>query len=306
MASQSTSIPVVLFTFNRPEVAEVVLRRVIEANPSRIYFVQDGPRKASKSDWELVRQVRNLVQLIPGHIEVITKFSSKNLGLPTRFLTALDDVFSREEKAIIIEDDCLVDLSFFQFASRCLELYQSDKKVFIVSAHRPVSLPGSSTVVFDEVTRIWGWATWADRWKAFRESPPVDLDDSAVREQLLTTVRSRTWRLMARNLFTKETVSHSWAVGLTTYSLQAGLLSVSPPKNAVDNLGALSGTHAQDWAFTELPRSRPIREATNLSIPLPRQNSMVWLEDFIRVCRWTLATLRRPRKAVAKIHSLLS
>lgn len=306
MASQLTSIPVVLFTFNRPELTEVILRRVIEANPSRIYFVQDGPRETAESDWELVRQVRNLVQLIPAWIEVIPIFSDRNLGLPARFLTALDDVFSREERAVIIEDDCLVELSFFQFASRCLELYQSNEEVFIVSAHRPVSLPGSSRVVFDEVTRVWGWATWADRWKAFRESPPIDLEDLDVRKKLLSTVRSRTSRLMARNLFNRETLSHSWAVGLTAYSLQAGLLGVSPPKNAVENMGASSGTHPQDWAFIELPRSRPIRDRTKLSIALPRPNSMVWFEDLIRGCRWTLATLRRPRKAVAKIQSLLS
>lgn len=305
MPSQSLSIPVVLITFNRPEVTEIILRRVIEANPSRIYFVQDGPRETCESDWELVRQVRSLVQLIPGRIEVITVFSDTNLGLPGRFLTALDEIFSKEERAIIIEDDCLVDLGFFQFAFKCLELYQSDDDVFIVSAHRPVSFPGNTKAVFDEVTRIWGWATWADRWKAFRESPPVDLEDAALRKDLLNKVRSRTWRLMARNLFTKEMASHSWAIGLTTYSLQAGLLSVSPPKNAVENLGAFSGTHAQDWATTELPRSRPIRERTKLSIPMPRGNSMVWFEDLIRASRWTLAALRRPGKAVKKIQLIV-
>jgi len=306
MPSQSTSIPVVLFTFNRPEVTEVILKRVIEANPSRIYFVQDGPRETSESDWELVLQVRNHIQLIPAWIEVITLFSDKNLGLPARFLTALDHVFSREGSAIIIEDDCLVELSFFHFASRCLELYRSNKEVFIVSAHRPVSYPGSSDVVFDEITRIWGWATWADRWKAFRQSPPIDLKDSAVRGSLLTKVRSRTWRLMARNLFTQEMGSNSWAVGLTTYALQAGLLSVSPPKNAVQNLGALSGTHAQDWAFIELPWSRHIPERPNLAMALRRPSSMFWFEDFIRSSRWARAALRRPRKAFQKIRSLIS
>lgn len=305
MSFHSTPHPVVLFTFNRPEVTEITLRRVVEANPTKIYFVQDGPRGGNKLDHQLVQQVRKLVHLIPEGIEVITIFSESNLGLRSRFFKALDEVFDREEAAIIIEDDCLVELSFFTFAARCLDFYQEDKKIVIVSSHRPVSFPGNSSVVFDEVTRIWGWATWADRWKAFRACAPANLADHDSRAGLLAKIRSTTWRIMARSLFTAEMSSNSWAVGLSIYALQNGLLSVSPPRNAVTNLGALGGTHSQDWAFVELPKSKPVLDGTKFNLAKIRPNTHVCYEDLVRVGRWSIAAAKRPGKALKKLNSLL-
>lgn len=298
--------PVVLFTFNRPDSTEKVLRRVIQANPDKLYFVQDGPRPGHQLDQSLVTSVRRLLELVPNHIEVTTIFAEENLGLRERFLTGLDHVFSLESSAIVIEDDCLVEATFFSFAQYCLERYRNASEVITVSAHQPTPIPGRSSVSFDEVPRIWGWATWSDRWQSFRDSRALDLSDGRVRSELLSRVRSRTWRLMARRLFTPEVAQGSWAVSLSCYALWNGLLSVTPPHNAVTNLGATNGTHFQDWAFVELPRSRPVSVQTRLTSPARRSQTRVWFEDSVRVLKWALASARRPVRAYRKLRSIVS
>lgn len=304
MAANQLQVPVVLFAFNRPALTELSLRRIIEANPRRIYFVQDGPRPGNLVDQSLVIQVRELLSTIPDNISVIQILAEENLGLRTRFLSALDQIFELENSAVIIEDDCLVELSFFSFAERCLEFYADHSSVGTVSAHRPISIPGGSKVVFDEVTRIWGWATWADRWKAFRSSPPVDIQDETVRRYILSRVRSRTWRFMAQQIFTHQSASENWDVSLALYSLGADLLSVSPAKNAMRNLGSRNGTHPQEWAFLEMPKTRPVSGEIELTPPIQRSMPHVWWEDAVRAMRWLFAAVKSPHLALEKLRSL--
>lgn len=304
MVLNQLQVPVVLFAFNRPELTELTLNRIIEANPRRIYFVQDGPRAGNLLDQSLVIQVRDLLKTIPDHIAVTPILAEENLGLRTRFLSALDEIFELEACAVIIEDDCLVELSFFSFAERCLSFYEGDSSVCTVSAHRPISIPGGSRVVFDEVTRIWGWATWADRWWAFRSSPPVDLQDETVRSHILSRVRSKTWRLMAQQIFTRESASENWDVSLAVYALGADLWSVTPPKNAMRNLGSRNGTHHQEWASLELPKTRPVPAGMKLTSPFRRPEVHVWWEDAVRALRWLIASVRSPVRALEKLRSL--
>ena len=47
-------------------------------------------------------------------------YANSNLGLAKRVQTGLDTVFKEVEKAIILEDDTLPDLSFFRFCEELL------------------------------------------------------------------------------------------------------------------------------------------------------------------------------------------
>jgi hypothetical protein len=306
MGTETMSAPVVLFTFNRPHFTRVVLTRILEAMPRKIYFVQDGPRAGNSLDQSSVSEVLALLEIIPNHIEVVQIIAEVNLGLRERFLTALDQVFEVEESAVIIEDDCLVEASFFEFANRCLSFYKDSSAVLSVNAHRPVGIPFSRKATFEEIPRVWGWATWADRWKSFRDADSPDLNDEAVRRDLVTGIQSKTWRLMARQLLNPEVMKTSWAVSVTTFALERGLLSVSPPHNSVENLGGTEGTHFQDWAFVELPRPRPVLPDTRLPFPVAKSLALVWYEDVVRALRWLRASVRRPVRAFLKLRTIRS
>ena len=297
--------PVVLFNFNRPDLTSINLERILSINPTKLYLVCDGPRDGNELDKEKVKQVREFLQRVPESMEVVRFYSETNLGLKARFNSALDLVFASEPHAIILEDDCLVEPDFFHFASKALDVYRSDWRVGAVSAHRPVAGLGFSKVYFDEYLRIWGWATWADRWKAYRSANTTALSNLLFRENVLKKIRSRTNRFMARQIFTPEVESSTWDVPYSAYFLHMGLLSVSPPRNMVKNLGLESGTNLQDWSYLELPTTKGLSFGTNFPSPQRRSSLAVFREDVVRTSRWITAVIRRPRQAFRKFKGLM-
>lgn len=300
------STTVVLFNFNRPHQTLRVLEQLTRLNCQRVYLVCDGPREGNLEDKVAVGEVlEHLSQWIPSAEKYVIA-SQLNLGLRERFYSALDYVFSRENAAIILEDDCAIDDSFFEFAETSLDFYHSDTTVGIVSAHNPMPCRQSSAVQFDTYPRIWGWATHGDLWRKFRSSPIPDYLDPKFRRSVLQMLGSRTMRLMFGSMMSPQFSSRTWDVDFATFCISEGLLNVYPPTNLCLNLGIHgNGTNSQDWSAVELPEPRPIkgplhwREARKPSIWI---NAIV---DLRRLFRWLEAALRHPALAGQKALRLL-
>ena len=60
------------------------------------------------------------------------KFAASNLGLRRNVSEGLDWVFAQTEEAIILEDDCLPEPSFFPFCDELLERYREDATVGMI------------------------------------------------------------------------------------------------------------------------------------------------------------------------------
>ena len=83
-------------------------------------MVADGP-KSTEED-EACKAVRKIFERkVDWDCQVEKVYSSTNLGLAKRVQTGLDPRFSKEKKAIILEDDTLPDTSFFGFCDELLE-----------------------------------------------------------------------------------------------------------------------------------------------------------------------------------------
>ena len=113
------STPVVLIAFNRPRLTRRTLEAIREAKPEELYLVADGPRSDRREDADLCAAVRAELEGVDWQCEVNRKFSELNLGCEANVELGLDWVFSHVERAIILEDDCIPDPSFFPF---CEEL----------------------------------------------------------------------------------------------------------------------------------------------------------------------------------------
>ena len=100
---------------------------------------------------------------------MLRNYSDTNLGCKRRMSSGIDWVFSSVEQAILIEDDCLADLSFFPYCEDLLARYQDDERVMTISGdnfqfgvrHTPHSY------YFSAIPHIWGWATWRRAWKHY-------------------------------------------------------------------------------------------------------------------------------------------
>ncbi len=117
--SMSLETPVAFFVFNRPDVTQRVFAQIAKARPRKLLVVCDGPRAHLAAEVEQVAAVRTIIDQVDWSCDVLRNYSDTNLGCKQRIATGLEWVFSKFEEAIILEDDCLPDSSFFRFANSC-------------------------------------------------------------------------------------------------------------------------------------------------------------------------------------------
>lgn len=180
-----TRAPVALFVYNRIETTSLVFSRIADARPGTLLIVADGPRAGSEQDAARCAAVRNLVCHPTWPCDLRTNVVADNLGLGRRFSSGLEWVFREVEEAIILEDDCLPEPSFFPYCDELLERYRRDSRVMMISGdnyqfgrHR-----GPDSYFLSHGVGTYGWASWRRAfssydfemrdWPAERESTPL-------------------------------------------------------------------------------------------------------------------------------------
>ncbi|MDH4094675.1 MAG: hypothetical protein OEV81_07790 [Betaproteobacteria bacterium] len=165
--TSSLATPVLLLAFNRPETTARVFEAIREARPARLYVAADGPRLSRAGEAERCAEVRRLATAVDWPCRVQTLFRAENLGCKHGVSTAIDWFFSREERGIVLEDDCLPSQSFFRFAGELLERMKDDPRVFAIQGSFFGSAPmPRASYLYSKMFYMWGWASWADRWRS--------------------------------------------------------------------------------------------------------------------------------------------
>lgn len=241
--------PVALLIYRRPALTQRVLEAIGQAKPKHLLVIADGPAAGQPEDERLCRETRAVIERVTWPCQVETNFASVNLGLKQRVVTGLDWVFSRVPEAIILEDDCIPDPSFFPFCAELLARYRDEQRVHMIRGGN--FLRGQrfdhSSYYFSRFFHIWGWATWARAWKHYdaemRQWP--ELRDSGWLERLLPTQHMvRT----VRNLFDLTYAGHpsAWDFQWEYSSWLRDAVAISPWSNLVQNVGVGRGTTIMD------------------------------------------------------------
>lgn len=296
LAGESLTTPVVLLLFNRPALTQQVVNAVVQQNPESVYLIADGPRDDHPSDVELCDRVRGIALNAPWSGRVHTNFAETNIGLKNRVSSGLDWVFSTEDEAIILEDDCLPDPSFFSFANELLDRYRDDNRVGIVSGNNFLwgSQISDDSYFFTPDTRIWGWATWGRVWREFSDQGLRHLWTKTEVQNLTRRIQSPIRRRAIRRIHAGSSLN-SWALPFTLHCLDRGLLNACPRTNLVTNLGF--GTLSTHTAFESFTADVPI---SALNFPLVHPNQVVAparagsLETLAHRRRWMTFPLVHP------------
>ena len=163
------NVPIAVIIFNRPTEAEQLLRVIRQVQPNQLFVIADGSRANKADDLELCKATRSIFDHIDWNCQVFRNYANENLGCGLRPATGISWVFEHVEEAIILEDDCLPDLSFFQFCQELLEKYRYDQRVMHIAGSsysiRDEEQPDS--YVFSRYTLSWGWATWRRAWQHY-------------------------------------------------------------------------------------------------------------------------------------------
>jgi hypothetical protein len=123
------NVPVLLIIFNRLESTKKVFREIAKAKPRQLFVAADGPRPNHPEDIEKCRLTRAVIDEVDWECDVHKNYSDVNLGCGQRPATGISWVFEHEERAIILEDDCVPHLTFFRFCEELLERFHDDERV---------------------------------------------------------------------------------------------------------------------------------------------------------------------------------
>lgn len=242
--------PVLVMAFNRPDHLAVLMDRLREVQPERLYLAVDGPRLDRDGEAERVQACRDLATTVDWPCDVHTLFQGANLGCGLGVSTAVSWFFAHEERGIILEDDIIPDHSFFPYCEELLERYEHDRRVFAISGCNFVPRQHQSRpdlpYRFSQVPHIWGWATWRRSWSQHH------LDIAGWRRQLpLSTLLRRvgysvpsavywtsTFELLAR----KEV--DTWDGQLVLAAMAEDAWTATSNVNLIENIGfGESATH---------------------------------------------------------------
>jgi hypothetical protein len=178
------STPVVLIAFRRPEVTRRNIDALRAVAPEDLYVIVDGPRIDRPEEAEQVAAVRAVIGEVDWPCRIHERYAAQNLGLEANVELGLDWVFSQVDRAIVLEDDCIPDPSFFAYCEELLDRYADNPNVWQIGGDRhgvAARLFEGRSYAFTTWASVWGWATWADRWHDHRSEFPRDHAGAAAR-----------------------------------------------------------------------------------------------------------------------------
>ena len=230
--------PILFLVFNRLDTTKQVFQRIKEIQPSKLYIASDGARESRPGEDIKVNAVREYIQQnINWNCDVKTLFREKNFGCKYAVSSAIDWFFENEEMGIILEDDCLPVKSFFYFCETMLLRYKNDLSVGHIGGNnfQDGIKRGDGDYYFSFYNHIWGWASWADRWKLYDVELENVKNDIFVNDIFSKKDEQLYWKNIFQSMKEKkvDTWDFQWTCTLWYYKKK----SVLPNVNLVSNIG---------------------------------------------------------------------
>jgi hypothetical protein len=241
-AGDGFNTPIAILTFNRPDLTERLLAILARIRPRRILVVSDGPRQHVPTDVERCAAVRRLFERLDWDCRVDRNFSEHNMGSFRRNSTGLNWIFEEVEDAIILEDDCLPDQSFFPYCEELLEKYRDDPRIGLISGNNFLKSrveKQTPSYFFSRYASTWGWASWRRTWRQVDLEMPywLELRDSGkLRQSLWSSSEDKYWRSIY-DAIQERRMKNAWDYQLILTCMRGNHLTIVPSVNLVSNIG---------------------------------------------------------------------
>lgn len=269
MKTNYLETPVLFLVFNRPDTAEKVFQRIRMAKPRRLFVSADGPRANKVGEQQKCETTRALIKGIDWKCELYTNYSKTNLGCRIAVSSGIDWFFSHVDEGIILEDDCVPDVSFFSFCQSLLDYYRNDERIMHIGGvnFQDGVIRGPWSYYFSKINHVWGWATWKRAWKKYDvdiKSFPRLLEQNGLFSLFPDSVMRRYWMKNFGRVYRKErdTWDYQWQYAM---SVNNGL-AILPNQNLVSNIGFDTGATHTSGGFHELS-NRPTTNLTTIVHP---------------------------------------
>ena len=240
-------------------------------------MIADGPRRDHPDDADKCAASRAVIERVDWECNVFKDYSDVNLGCGRRPATGISWVFEHVEEAIILEDDCVPDPSFFRFCEGLLARYRRDERVMMISGDN--FLPGSAcqpySYYFCRSTGLWGWATWRRAWRYFDmgiESWSSLRDSSWVLDIQADPSAASYWHEIFDRIHDSGDAVDIWDYQWTFAVWSQRGFAISPSVNLVYNIGfGKDATHTKSATGrnTSIPSSKisfPLRHPPHVAL----------------------------------------
>lgn len=233
--------PVAFFVFNRPDYTLKVLEVIRQARPKTLFLIADGPRRDHPGEAARCLETRRLLGTqIDWPCTVYRDYADMNLGCRERIASGLKRVFEQADRAIILEDDCLPEPTFFRYCDELLERYRDDPRIGMLSGtnYRLDDPSSTGSYFFARHHSIWGWATWRRAFKGY--DPAMNSwRDSIHPTGLAGYWEDRRSQLVHRAMFDlyRDGAIDTWDIPWVFHLVTNRMLSVVPHVNQVSNIG---------------------------------------------------------------------
>jgi hypothetical protein len=259
MQTKPFATPILFLIFNRPDTTEKVFQQIRKIRPKQFFISADGPRQHKRGEDRLCAETQKIVEKVDWKCELQTSFSKKNLGCRIGVSSGIDWFFSHVAEGIILEDDCLPDISFFHFCKVLLKYYRNDERVMHIGGvnFQDGIVRGAGNYYFSKLNHIWGWATWKRAWDKYDVN--ISTYPQLLEQNLLSSIceepsMRKYWQKKFGLVYKKEvdTWDYQWQYALYIHNG----LAILPNHNLVSNIGFdVHATHTIDNFHTLANRS---------------------------------------------------
>jgi hypothetical protein len=240
MNNKPFSTPILFLIFNRPDTTAKVFQRIRELKPRYLFISADGPRAHRIHEKELCETARTVVANVDWDCEVRTNYREENAGCKIGVSSGITWFFENVEEGIILEDDCLPEISFFHFCEALLEYYRNDERIMHIGGanFQDGIARGNGSYYFSNINHIWGWATWKRAWGKYDvavSSYPELLKENILPHLFANSKIERFWKKKFELAYNNkiDTWDIQWQYAM---SINHGL-AIIPNKNLVANIG---------------------------------------------------------------------
>ena len=235
-----SKFPIAYVIFNRPGHTRETFSVIRAQRPTKLFIIADGPRAGYPTDAQRCAETRAIVDQIDWPCEVHRNYADQNMGCKSRVSSGLDWVFEHVDAAIILEDDCVPNVDFFNYCDDLLVRYAEDIRVWVVTGNnfQDGKKRGEAAYYFSKYNHCWGWATWRRAWQHYRvDMPfwPAWRDSAGWLNKTSDRAERDTWTNTFDRVYRGEidTWDYQWTACVWYY----GGLTATPNVNLVTNIG---------------------------------------------------------------------
>ncbi len=238
--------PILFETYTRVETARKVWDKIKAAKPLKLYFYSNKASDSRPDDIKRNNEIRSWVNEVDWNCEIHTFFRQEQVDVYTSLLSSKQWLFENEERGIILEDDLVPSVGFFQFCDYFLDYYEKNKKIFCISGDNYTNYsPGIyEDHIISRKGNVYGWATWKDRFDSVDFNfLPSDLTLGAFLKHFKgMKIHAFSQYMFYQTLqkFVEETHCWDYIWGMT--GIQTNRYFVMPTRHLVKNIGTV-GEH---------------------------------------------------------------